>query len=368
MKFTVNTKPLIDALNLGVINNNISPFHKKSTIIQVSASRKELTLNIEAESIKTEIKLQGSSDGGEDSRIFVSSSLMKELVNTFEFATTDLEFAEGGLVLHSGKGKFNLPKLVDDSDVQLDKPNSGVDFSSGIDINKDEWKFIQDNQMYAIAMSFIHPVYTYMWISKDGDVLVGDYDNSLFTHSKKSKLGNTCLLSSTIVNLFESLPEGSKLIQNDKNYLISYESDSMSYLSEFIPKYEDEDDMGSYNSQIFLDMMSHKGQSLKVSATTMVKYLNQARLLSSNSDDTIDIHLENDILQLKDNNVNCKLGVEGESLIDDFHIEFKTELLRKVISNYEDEYINMMPVIQEEDVVGMLFWNDSLTTVIAGVD
>lgn len=368
MKFTVNTKPLIEALDLGVINNNISPFHKKSTIIQVSADKDTLTLNIEAEAIKTEIKLKGSNDTKESGKIFVSSSLMKQLVSTFESAVTELEFAEGGLILHSGKGKFTLPKLIDEADIELDKPNTDVDLSAGIDINKEEWKFIQDNQMYAISMSFIHPVYTYMWIGENGDVIVGDFDNSLFTHSTKSKLGNTCLLSSTIVNLFESLPEGSKLVKSDKNYIIHFESDSMSYISEFTPKYEDEEDMGSYNSNIFLDMMKHSTESYKISAPGMIKYLNQAQLLSSSTDDTIVMSVDKDVLQLKDDNVNCKLGVEGTSIVDPFEIEFKTEMLRKVISNYEDDYINMSPVVQDDEVAGMLFWNDSLTTVIAGVD
>ena len=102
MNFTVNTKPLIEALNLGVINSNVSPFHKKSTIIQVSADEHDLKLNIEAESIKSELILKGSGDSKSVEKIFVSSLLMKQLVSTFDSATVTLEFAEGGLILHSG--------------------------------------------------------------------------------------------------------------------------------------------------------------------------------------------------------------------------------------------------------------------------
>lgn len=367
MKFTVNTKPLIEALDLGVINSNVSPFHKKSTIIQVSADKNELRLNVEAESIKSELVLKGS--GEDDSaKIFVGSLLMKQLVGTFENPVTTLEFAEGGLILHSGTAKFTLPKLVDESDIELDRPTTDTLNADEITLDKSNWKFVQDRQMYAKSMSFIHPIYTYVWVGSEGDILVGDFDNSLFTHSVKNNLGTTCLLSDTIVNLFESLPEGAKIVKEGKDYIIIYKSDSLSYISQFSPKYEDEEDIGSYNSSIFLNMMKHSDQFASFDNSILNKYLNQAEMLSSSTDDTIEVSLENNILRLKDNNVDCKLAVKGDTQISDFTVEFKTDMLKRVVSNYPEEDICFTPIEQDDEVAGILIWDKDVTTVIAGVD
>lgn len=368
MNFTVNTKPLIEALNLGVINSNISPFHKKSTIIQVSATKYDLKLNIEAEAIKSELVLKGYGDSDEVSKIFVSSLLMKQLVSTFDSSTVVLEFAEGGLILHSGTSKFTLPKLVDEDDIELDKPAEALKDAIKYEIDKTSWKFIQDRQMYSKSMSFIHPVYTYVWVGEDGDVLVGDFDNSLFTHSKKNTLQTTCLLSDTIVNLFESLPDSTKLSKYDKDYILEYSSDSLDYISQFSPKYENENDIGDYNSQIFLDMMAPPESSYIFDTSIINKYLSQAELLSTSTDDTITFSVKDKILQLKDDNVQCKLALEGESDVSEFEIEFKTDMIKKVLSNYADKKVNISAVEQDGQVAGMLVWDEDVVTIVAGVD
>lgn len=367
MKFTTNTKPLIDALNLGIINANVSNFHKKSCIVQLVATKSILKINIEAARICTEIKLKGIGDADTTSSIFVSSLLLKQLVATLESATVTLEFGESGLTIHSGKSKFTLPKMIDEAELELEAPELPDYTSPEIDIDKSDWRFIKDNQMYAIAMSFIHPVYTRVWVGEGGDVLVGDFDNSLFTHSVKSKLGNTCLLSDTIVNLFNSLPEGTKLIKKDTSYLVKYESDAFSYLSQFTPQYESDEDIGSYNSEIFLDMMDHPDTGCYVNAGAITKFLNQASLLSTNTDDTIKFSVEGDDVKLRDNNVDCSVNIEGAKSAE-FIVEFKTESLRRVISNYGEDVIYFIPAYQGDEVAGVIFWNKDLTTILAGVE
>lgn len=368
MNFTVNTKPLIEALNLGVINSNVSPFHKKSTIIQVSADEHDLKLNVEAESIKSELTLKGSGDSKSIEKIFVSSLLMKQLVSTFDSTTVTLEFAEGGLILHSGTSKFTLPKLIDEDDIELDRPAKPMQDSLQFEIDKASWKFIQDRQMYSKSMSFIHPVYTYVWVGESGDVLVGDFDNSLFTHSKKNTLQTTCLLSDTIINLFESLPDNTKLSKYDKDYILQYDSDSLTYVSQFSPKYENENDIGDYNSDIFLDMMEPPETSYTFDTSIINKYLSQAELLSTSTDDTIKFIVKDKVLELKDNNVHCKLGLDGDSTISEFDIEFKTDMIKKVLSNYPDKVVNISAVEQDGEVAGMLVWDEDVVTIVAGVD
>lgn len=368
MKFECNTKPLADALELGVINSNVSNFHKKSTVAQVSIQNNILRINLEASYVKTEIVLKGHADSSESASIFVGSLLLKQLVNSLESNTVSLEFTEGGLVIHSGKSKFTLPKLVDDSELELDAPESIAHLGESSIIDKSEWKFIKDKQMYAIAMSFIHPVYTRVWVGSTGDVLVGDFDNSLFTHSVKSHFGDTCLLSDTIINLFNAIPEGSRLYKASTGYIINYSCDAFTYVAQFEPQYESDDNIGSYNSDIFLDMMDHPDSGvIRVAGTQIAKFLSQASLFASGSEDTIEFSVSPGVVEIKDKNVDCKIDIT-DSVPDPYSIVFKSESLRKVVTNYGEEDLHISPLKQEDAVVGILVWDDDLTTVIAGVE
>lgn len=365
MQFTCNTKPLMEALNLGVINANVSNYNKKSNLAQLSATKSQLKINLEAANICTELKLRGSGDEESGPTIFVSSLLLKQLVATLETAVVTIEFREDGIVIHSGKSKFTLPKMLDAGELTLTAPVVADYSTDAIPINQADWKFIKDNQMFAIAMSFIHPVYTRVWIGESGDVIVGDIDNSLFTHSKKSKLGNTCLLSDTIINLFTCLPDGAKLHKLDRDYIVECDSDSFSYISQFTPLYEADEGVGSYNSDIFLSTMEHGDTSISVSTVALNKFLSQASLLSSTLDDTIVLTVSGNTLTLADKNVDCKLDVVGND--EQYQLEFRTESLRKVIANYTSENINISVVITEDEPSGLLIWDEALTTLIASV-
>lgn len=367
MKFTVSTKPLSDGLNLGIVNANVSQFYKKSCLAQITADKNTLKINLEAAFITSEIRLKGSGDVSEAVTVFVDSLVLKKLVSTFEAATTTLEFAEGGLILHSGKSKFTLPKLVDGDELSLNVPALPEYTAESIAVDKEDWKFIKDYQMYAIAMSFIHPVYTKVWVSKTGDVLVGDFDNSLFTHSTKNKLDDTCLLSDTIINLFNAIPEGAKLVKVDNSYLIQVTTDGFEFISQFTPQYESDEDVGDYNSAIILSMMEHpETGAIKVNTAAISKFMGQADLLSSSTEDIIKLMVSNHHLTLKDNNIDCQVDVEGNCI--EFSIDFKTALLKSVISNYSGDTVKLSPMMQDDEVVGIIIWNDELTTVLAGVD
>lgn len=367
MNFSVSTRPLTDALNLGVVNQNVSKFYQKSCLAQVTASRRDLKINLEAANILSEVHLKGSGDTDEVVTMFVDCLLLKQLVSTFEANVTTFEFTEGGLILHSGKSKFTLPKMLDDSELELTPPNtSEVSAGASIDIDKSDWKFIKDHQMYAIAMSFIHPVYTRVWLGEGGDVLVGDFDNSMFTHSKKSKLGNTCLLSDTIINLFNTLPDGAKLRNIGNSYIITVSTDGFDYISEFKPIYESDEGVGSYNSDIILDMMNHDDAGVKMDTAAINKFLNQAALLSTNTEDTIKFTVGDGNISLVDSNVDCKLPVEGAT--EEFSVEFKTSLLKSVVSNFDEEVVSIAPMKQEDEIAGILVWSKNMTVVLAGID
>lgn len=374
MKFTLNTKPFVDALGLGIIPANVSKFHKTSCLAQLTVVDKStLHVNLEAASICSAISLKGTTgDAVEDEfrTIFVDSLLLKQLTATLDSPTIMLELAEGGLIIHSGKSKFNLPKMLDESDISLKQPDISVMSAvPGVDVDKTGWKFIKDYQMYAIAMSFTHPVYTRVWLGADGDVLVGDFDNSLFTHSRKGVLGSTCLVSDTIVNLFNSLPDGAKLYSDGSNYLISVRTDGFELVTQFVPEYESNDDVGDYHSDMILDMLHHNDdEAVSVSASALSRFLNQADLLSSSVEDTIKFMVEGNKVRLVDNNVDCSVVTDSKP-VPPYTVEFKTSFLKSVVGHYPaDEMIRMCPIRQDDDVVGVVFWNNDVTTVLAGTD
>lgn len=369
MNFVLSTKPLADALNLGVINSNVSKFYQKSNVAQITATRNTLRINLEAARIVTELTLKGSGDSDETQTVLVDCMLLKQLVSTFEASTTTLEFTDGGLILHSGKSKFTLPKLLDDIEIEIRRPAIG-EYGAGKEIDKAGWKFVKDYQMYAIAMSFIRAVYTRVWVGDTGDILVGDFDNGIFTHSEKGSLNSTCLLSDTIINLFISLPEGAKMTSLGRSYLINVNTDTFAMASEFEPYFEDDEGVGSYNSDIFLSTMqepdNHEG-AITVSTSTISKFLSQADLLATGTEATMDMTVADSQVILHDNNVDCRIDLKT-AVATPFELTFKMSLLKSALSNYDVEEIRIYPSIQEDEVVGILICSDDLTTILAGVE
>lgn len=383
MKFTVNTKPLVEGLNLAIVNANVSKYYLKSTMAQLKVVDGVLVINIEAASILSEVRLKGMVEDASSAIAFVDSMVLKQLVSTFETATVIFDFAENGLVLQSGKSKFTLPYMVEADDeedgMEFETPST-VGTSDWVEVDKTGWKFVKDYQMFAIAMSFFHKVYTLVFTDNKGNVIVGDYDNGIFTHSKKLNLGKTCLIADTIVNLFNNLPDGAVIAENNDNYLISVHTDSFDYTAEFIPEYESNPEFGSYNSQIIINMMNSDVTGIKVDSGIINKILNQAALLSSASEDKIDFIVSGKSLVLKDKNIDCSISSSTESPID-YSITFKTALFKPMISNLSEEEVEVRPLVDYDEsgnfitddagniaVNGVLFINKDMKSVIAGAD
>lgn len=376
MKFIVSTKPTKSALDLAIINSNVSKFYSKSCLAEVSANANTLTINLEAASIVSEVKLKGSGDTDEASTVFVDSLVLKQLIASFDSPTIIFEFTESGLVLHTGKSKFTLPKMTDDSDMALARPLKVLELSNcvNVDVDSSAWKFVKDHQMFAIAMSFVHPVYTNVWVSDGDDVVVGDFDNSIFTHSHKSNLGCCCLLSDTIVNLLMSLPEGSKIVRDpeSRSYIINGSTDSFEYIAQFTPKYESDPGVGSYNADMVLSMMPDSSdQAVTLDSDKISKLLNQASLLSTSSEDTITLSVRDKQAWLHDNNVNGSVDIKPScdwDKIKEYSVEFRTALLKSAMSNYSGD-ISIYPCMADDDIVGGVVMKDKdVTTLLAGVE
>lgn len=370
MNFVVSTKPLTDALNLGIINANVSKFHRTSCLAQVTMEGDTLRINLEAPAVVSQLKLKGSGEKGKKETIFVDNLLLKQLVATLETSTVTLEISEDGLTIHSGKSKFTLPRVVDENDApDLNAPQLPEYTSNPEKIDKEAWKFIDDHQMYAIGMSFVRPIYTKVWVGENGDVIIGDFDNSNFTHSKKSNLGKTCVLVSNIINLFTSLPDDATIGQVGRGYIVSASTDAFDYLAEIIPEYEEDENTGSYNSDIILRMMDHsKLEGCKVKASALNKLLSQAAILASGTEETIHLSIKSGFLSLYDRNIDGKVEVNAPEGME-FDVEFRSKLLKPFIANYEDEEIYLAPYIGDEgEINGVIVWTDDLTSILAVAD
>lgn len=372
MKFVVSTKPLSDGLNLGIVNANVSKYYQKSTLAQISAKGNTLKINLEAASILSEIVLKGSSDEPNESIIFVDCLLFKQLISTIETPTVTLEFTDNGLIVHSGKSKFTLARMVDDDvDVKLASPSSEYNTDDLVDIKKPDWKFVKDFQMFALSMSLIYPVYTKVYISEQGDVIVGDFDNSLFTYSNKSNLGKTCLLSDTVINLLNSLPEDSKLINLGNSYLIKVSTDSYEFSAEFTPMYENTDGVGDFNAPVLLGLLGDSNEdsiykSVNVDISNINKALNQSALLSNSSEDVINVEVSANTVRVFDNNIDCPLPAKGETA--NYSVLFKTNILKSVISNAPSDDVTLIPMLRDDEVTGIKFIFKELSVVLAGAE
>lgn len=373
MKFTVSTKPLKNSLNLCIINANISKYYSKSLLVQITATSDTLRINHAANFILSEVKLKGLGDD-EVMSIMVDCLLLKQLVSTITTSQIEFDLSDNALIIRAGKSSFSLPKLMDTTEVQLPVPKSITDndLISSSDITKSDWKFIKDYQMYAKSDSTVNPIYTYIWVGENGDVLVGDYVNSLFTHSTVSNLGKTCLLTDTVVNLFNILPDGAKIITRNDTYSISVCTDGFKYISEFTPIFES-DEIGNYNSEIIMDMMGIKNPKKintsisKVNVTDINTVLNQAVLLSTDKAPLITCTFEKNQIIFKDTRINCIIPAEGG---DDapYTLVFKPNSLKSVISNCPESIIEISPIFNDDEIVGITISSGGLTAVLAGVE
>lgn len=368
MKFTVSTKPLISAIDLGIIKENISKFNQKSGIAQLTASRDTLRINIEAPRIVTEMTLRGSGDSDETLTVFVDCVSFKSLIDTFETDVTTLEYVENGLILHSGSGKFTLPTLSSPAGAELDRPAqpSGTDT---ITISKESWDFVKSHQMFAISIWMIHPVYTRVYVGSSGDVIVGDIDNSIFTLSHKSNFPNTMLLKPSIINLFTTLPEGAVVYPQDDSFIIDVTTDSYSLRTQFTPEYESDEGVGSYNSETILPVLQPAASYIEVPVAPVIKFINQSEILTSGSDNSISIKLEGTQLVIAYESSKFTVDVPKVGEVNNFNGEFKSAFFKPVFTGIDGDTVKISPVFDEnESLNSCIFWTDNMSIVMGCSD
>lgn len=369
MKFTMSTKPLATALDLAV-PNNVSNYYLIGTIAQVSVSGKEMIINFQTKGILSEVRFKGAPEKPDMSEsVFVSNKILKQLIASFDTNTVEFDFVEGGLRITSGKSSFLLPKVSDASEIQLTRPNESAYDTDVSNLDTNAWKFIKNNQLHLLSSSFEFPVYTMMYVSENGDVMTGDFIDSMFSHSMKSDLGQTCLISTSIADILSTIPDNATFKRNESNYLIQVSGEGYEYVGEIFPKHESDSDMGEYNAEIIMETLVHPEHFISVNPESIRKVLNQAALLVSVDDDVMYITFEKSSMNLKNKSVDCSIPATGtEEVTTGVVLKLATKNLKKMLKPYVNESVNVAMLFEGDEAKGMLLFDDDVATVVGGVD
>lgn len=371
MKFTVSTKPLKTATDLVVIDSNVSKYYHRSILLQITVDGNIMTLNTEGTAIFSQVKLIGSAETKSDKvSVLLDNVLFKKLISTINAPQVTIELTDNGIVLTAGKSTYSLPKMMDSTEVSLNAPTAFTDkqLESALDMDKSSWKFIKEHQIYAksqTTQTTENPVYTYVWTG-DSDVIVGDMEKSLFTHSNVGQFDRPCLLSDNIINLLTSMPDDAKVIPVDDSYIITVKSDSYEYTAQFTPKYESEQN-GDYNAPIILDMMNvDESTGVIVNSDEIINALNQVMLLSDVKKPIVNFSVSKDAITIKDSRVNCVIPTENEYTGNPYSLIFEPARLKTVISSCTDSVVKICPTCMEDEVVGIIIIDKSLTIAYGG--
>ena len=371
MKFNLNVAPLKAAMDLGIIQSNISKFFEKSTVIELSVEGDLLRLNTQATSLLSEATIKGYNEEKFTGSAIVDCTLFKQLINTIDSNEVTLDFQDNMLVVMSGKSKFNVPKLLEDEEgASLDRPELEENLKSSFsgELHPSMWKYIQDHQLYSVAMSQVYKVYTRVWVSKDKGVLAGDYSTSMFTYQPHSDLDSSCLVSPTIVNLLSVLEEGTKLYHMDEqNYVVCMNTDSFDFRSQFTVEHEDENGIGVYAADdIFSMVFDDSVPAAKISQKKLYSTVKQAALFASSSDPLVFLVADENGIVLENDNVSCKVNKDSYPI--EYKVGFNISELDTVVSHMDGDELQVAPIVKDDEVYGVRFVSGDMVALIGSVE
>lgn len=363
MKFTVNTKPLKSALAITIVDSNVSKYNMVSTLVQLSMSQTKLTINTEAVAIKSEVSISGSGDGV--ASIMIDAILFKKLISTINSTQLDIEFTNDSVVVKTSSGSYSLPKIVDTSEKTLDRPVvlTPDELDNAVEVERESWKFVKSHQMYSLATTDEYPVYRYIFVGENGDVLVGDFTASIFTHSTCKVLSENCLISESVVNLMNSVPDGAVITKKDDCYVIYAKTDAFEYSSSFVPRHES-DEFGRYNHEIIIGIMStFDKEHVTVSSQDITNVLNQAQILNSKLT-KINMTVNTDSIVLSTDTMKSSIASDVTQS-NSYTLTINPNSLRNVISHCTDEKLEIYPSVNDGELVGIIIVSGKLTVTVA---
>lgn len=368
MKFTVSTKPLINGVNLAIVDTNITRYYPKSSVVYITASDNSLIVHHDGEWVSTSIAFKGSFDGSNAS-IYVDASLFKKLVSTLTASNqVTFEFTSDCLILHSGTSKYKLQQAASTADFipNVIESLSADELDHGTSIDASDWKFIKSNQIYIKPTNADNVLHTLVYVSDTGDALVCDLSNSLFSHSSISGIGETCMLQDTIVNVLASADHAT-LVKRDDKFIVASITDAYECLSSFTPVYES-DDTGNYRADLFINLIQENNDSAFLAKVPdLKKAMNQATLLSGSRPYAITCDFLNDHIDFRTDTMECQIPiVNGPS--NSYTLNFNPDLLGKVVNHIPETDVNIRPTYNRDEIVGLIFECGYLTVVLGACE
>jgi len=370
MRFTLNTKPLKDVLDLVIVPANISKFFATSTYLQISTEGGKLKFNTSVDSAISEAVMVSTIEGEPIDFIFVDALTFKQLVSSIDANIITLDITENGVTIEAGRSKFTVARVPADSETQFDKPSN----PAGVDVPFDQqfWKSVKNTQMYALAENFVQQQYTNIYNGLS-HIMVSDYPRSLFTVSEKQGLPVECLLSPSILNLFLSVEPQSKIYQlgDKESFLLIDITDTYTFSAEFKPKYQSSPNVGSYQAPFILEQLDLADTTgIEVPTALIKKLLSQISLLSSTDTASTAVKWEyvDSVVKLTSDSVDGKIDGKLIGEPTPYTISFSVAILSNIVSNMDKEIIAVYPLLKEGECQGCVFSDGNVSAILAGVD
>ena len=365
MKFIVATKPLKDALNLIVVNSNINSFNLRTGIIQLCVEDSKLRMNTESTLIFSEVHLDGEVEGDGDSFCTLDCLMLKNLISTISDIDVTLDFQDNSLDIYTKNSNFSIPKKNDEG-IQLDRPEYDVSESDLIgDLEVDAWKFVKKNQAYALCALPTYKVYNFAWVSKKG-IITGDPVTGYFTFNDESSIEDSCLMSMDIINLLASFEEGSKLYKTDGGYVVKFDLDSFTLISQFDVYHEEEDGIDSYGEDLVFDMIYDESDvSVDVDLAELLPFIKQTMMISAAvSEEYLKMSYSDGKLSLS--TPSTRFVIDDCESEGEFECTFRIHHLSNVLNHMDRELVKFYPIVKEGEVYGLKVEGDHLVALIGG--
>lgn len=380
MKITVSTEALKSGLSTLILDSSISKFNPKSCITRLTMSSGSLQLDTEYSEIKSRLKMDCTADTDDLKVIYVESSVFKRLIGSLNTGDVSLEITdkdETTLVVYAGKSKFFVPQIAEYQDVRFGIESGDIEdletlFDKSAKFDFSAWKFVSNYQLYAIADSITSlKAYTNVYVGEDNSIIVGDYNNNLFTYSNKNTVFDSCMLPGSVVRLLIAYPEDSSVAHGDNGlwYIMCHnESGNYSLISEF--KTKPETDTENYQSDKILPLMVHDDKSAVTipNLAAIRDVLAQGSVLVSNKNDyVINLSVDKGKLHIYGNNMEYTENVDNADV--SFNAAFRLQHFIDTISHLDSNEVTIMPKYRKDRngndvVIAILLWTENLTVVL----
>lgn len=372
MKISVSLVDLKNALNLTIINSNISKFYTISCITQMQIVDGKLIINTVAQDLCSEARINGiDSDSGSSELYYVDSKNFKSLIFSLSSAldVVTVELNDNSAKIYANTSRYIVPKMLESnvsSDAGMKRPTIDTTDAKSCGMSSSNWKYVKDHQMYALSTTSIHPIYSKIWVGVAGDIIVGDFSKNLFTHSTKSTLNRTCLVTNTMINLLCDLPDNAEMYELPSgDYLLcATYGDSLSYYAEVAVDNNAKD----YQAEYLFRMLVPEDDTTYVEAYAdeMCALISRARMLSTNNTPLVELKMDSHSVVISSDTVYGEVDVT-DGHCDEYSMKFMADLLYNALSKYLGSYVKLSPLYRGSLPIGIRITDDTVCTILTGM-